>query len=107
MKIGVLGYADHSGLGRMTADLIRHLGAERHLAPDNGGKTALWPAPLAAETTYSTLWTPPHTVVDQFLAGLDAVVTVETDYGTHLADRAREESGRHHHLTITQSRKTT
>ena len=86
MKIGVLGYNTDTGLGRMSRSLIAHLGATRHLVPAH-------PMDLGTAWCDTTLrapeWTPSPDLVDEFLTGLDAVVTVETDYGTHLADRAR------------------
>ena len=100
MKIGVLGYADYSGLGTMTAALIRNLGAVRHLAPSNKGKTGVWPQDLAPETRRCETWTPPSDAVDWFLSGLDCVLTVETDYGTALAAEATKRGVKAVHIPM-------
>lgn len=89
MRLGVLGYADHSGLGRMTGTLIRQFGATKHLAPSNEGKTPVWEQDLAPWTHRCDTWTPTPLEVRDFLADLDVVVTVETDYRCGLADAAK------------------
>lgn len=89
MRLGVLGYADHSGLGQMTESLIRHLGVQRHLAPSNKGKTKTWEHDLAPHTRRCNDWTPTPDDLDWFLSDVDLVLTVETDYGSHLAEAAR------------------
>lgn len=89
MRLGVLGYADHSGLGAMTAAFITQLGAVKHLAPSNEGKTPPWATDLAPWTHRSAAWTPTPAEVRDFLRDLDVVVTVETDYRSDLAAEAR------------------
>lgn len=94
MRLGVLGYADRSGLGRMTADLIEQLGAVKHLAPSNGGKTKAWPRDLAPWTLRLDHWRPTRDELGEFLDGLDVVVSAETDYGCDLAHWAWKHSVR-------------
>lgn len=97
MNIGIIGYGDWSGLGRMTRTLMEKIDAYwTHLWIPNEGKTAEWDTTPAHRTLRSPTWTPPPELVEQFVKQCDVVVAVETDYRAELAEAAK----RHNTLSV-------
>lgn len=98
MKIGIVARFDRTGLAVQTEALVRRLNPEKVLVPSlkhlNGKPTVIpsWVTKAMLWTThnYPSLEIKRDPMVDEFLSGLDVIITCETPYSYYLFERANE-----------------
>lgn len=91
MKLGLLARADNGGLGAQTWELYKNLNPYKTLVVDISGLNGY----RQFYDRYPDAWQisigfPTNRQIDDFLDGLDAVITVETPYNYYLFERARQ-----------------
>ena len=90
MRLGIIGYANNSGLGVMTQDLIRIFKIENHLIIPGGEKGTNLELSTALNKIASTSWLPPESLLRDFLLTIDIIITIETTYHPGLFQICRE-----------------
>lgn len=98
MKLGLICRSDNGGLGNQTWELYRHLKPFRTLVVDISALNSKW-GPQHGYDTHPERYNqgevlhsvnfPSSELIDQFLDGLDVVLTVETPYSYYLYESAR------------------
>jgi len=91
MRLGIIGYANNTGIGNMLLELARQFEISAYLVIPNVDK-GTYPElvkGLTKEMIVADKWQPSNEEVDWLLDRCDTVLTVETDYRSSLFERAK------------------
>lgn len=94
MKLGIIGYANNSGLGIMTQDLINQFDIDYHLVIPGAEKGTDESLSNAKYKISAKQWTPSEIEVLTLLKEVDVVITVETTYYPDLFKLCKEHNVR-------------